>query len=159
MLPEIIFSVLLAAIGIVIFIALPKLFTKPPKDYSNDPVIEGTVLHQEDFCGRRWLVSFYDEHGAEHLAMDDQLSSDTFHPERFAIPKTGTNERIRLRKRTNDDMHRGFYRLNSQPVEYTFHFCNEAFYDMKKMQDQRSIRNCRILGAAFVVLAILLLIF
>ena len=89
MLPEIIFSVLLAAIGIVIFIALPKLFTKPPKDYSNNPVIEGTVLHQEDFCGRRWLVSFYDEHGAEHLAMDDQLSSDTFHPERFAIPKTG----------------------------------------------------------------------
>lgn len=51
------------------------------------PKTLGTVLHTHDFTGHRWIVKFYNEQGREVLGMDDVLAAETFHPEKYHLPK------------------------------------------------------------------------
>lgn len=120
-------------IGISIIIIATKMFksgTKKyeEKDYSKYPVTTGTVYHMEDFIGNRWTVGFLDETGKEVLGMDDMISSNTFFPNKYHIPKVGTKEKVYYWKYNE----KSSFSVNNQKVEYYIHFCNEKLYDLQK---------------------------
>ena len=61
-----------------------------------------------DFIGDRWIVGFPDETGKEVLGMDDMISSDTFFPNKYHIPKFGTKEKLYdLQKKHKKDAYLG----------------------------------------------------
>lgn len=120
-------------IGISIILVAIKIFNNEKKnmnklDYSKYPVATGIVYHMEDFIGDRWTVGFLDETGKEVLGMDDMISSNTFFPNKYHIPKIGLKEKIyywKYDKKSN-------FSVNNQKNEYYIHFCNEELYDLQK---------------------------
>jgi len=122
------------------------------KEYSKYPVAIGTVYHMEDFIGDRWIVGFIDEAGKEVLGMDDMISSDTFFPNKYHIPKFGTKEKVYYWKYDE----KSNFSVNNQNIEYYIHFCNEDLYDLQKKL-KRDACFCAIdLGIFLIICGILI---
>ncbi|MEI3530404.1 MAG: hypothetical protein V8Q75_04960 [Bacilli bacterium] len=125
------------------------------KEYSKYPVAIGTVYHMEDFIGDRWIVVFIDETGKEVLGMDDMISSNTFFPNKYHIPKVGTKEKIYYWKYDE----KSNFSVNNQNIEYYIHFCNEDLYDLQKKL-KRDACFCAIgLGIFLIICGILIGLF
>lgn len=143
-------------IGILIILFVPKLLNHKNEDYSKYPVTTGKVCHQHDFIGNRWIVSFLDENGKEVLRMDNIISSyNTFSPEKYTIPKVGTEEKIYFWK--ND--HKSQFSINNQKVEYYIHFCNEKLYSLQITKGKRHSTVAIIIGLTFIIFGIFIGLF
>ncbi len=146
---------IISLIGISIIIIAIKMYKSETKkyeekDYSKYPVTTGTVYHMEDFIGRRWIVGFLDETGKEVLGMDDMMSSSTFFPNKYHIPKFGTKEKVYYWKYNE----KSSFSVNKQRVEYYIHFCNEKLYDLHKKVRKRSLFFTIGLGIFLIICGI-----
>lgn len=147
-------------IGISIIIIATKTFKREKKeyeemDYSQYPVATGTVYHMHDFSGDRWIVGFPDETGKEVLGMDDMISSDTFFPNKYHIPKFRTKEKIYYWKYNE----KSSYGINNQKVEYYIHFCDEKLYDLQKKHKKYTFLGAIGIGLFLIICGILIGLF
>lgn len=147
-------------IGISIIIIATKIFKFEKKeyekmDYSQYPVATGTVYHMHDFSGDRWIVGFPDETGKEVLGMDDMISSDTFFPNKYHIPKFRTKEKIYYWKYNE----KSSYGINNQKVEYYIHFCDEKLYDLQKKHKKYTFLGAIGIGLFLIICGILIGLF
>ncbi|MEE0634896.1 MAG: hypothetical protein UCL21_03695 [Bacilli bacterium] len=150
-------GIIFLIIGIGIIIMATKKFKCEKKeyeemDYSQYPVATGTVYHMHDFIGDRWIVGFPDETGKEVLGMDDMISSDTFFPNKYHIPKFGTKEKIYYWKYNG----KSSFSITSQKVEYYIHFCNEKLYDLQKKHKKDAYLGAIGIGAFLIICGILI---
>ena len=147
-------------IGSSIIIIATKIFKSEKKayeekDYSKYPVVIGTVYHMEDFIGNRWIIGFLDETGKEVLGMDDMISSNTFFPNKYHIPKVGTKEKVYYWKYNENSN----FSVNNQKVEYYIHFCNEELYDLQKKLKRDAYFFIIGLGIFLIICGILIGLF
>ena len=137
----------------VFILAVRKVYNKKEIHYEQYPIIEADVMGTHDFNGDRWMVRFRDESGREVIAADDTSAESTFSPEKHAIPKRGTSERVYLWAidyPTNRS-------ISGMPIMYYFHFCNEEFYALSKMRNRRrSVALSLAAIALYIVGAVLL---
>lgn len=147
-------------IGISIIIIATKIFKCEKKeyekmDYLQYPVATGTVYHMHDFIGNRWIVGFLDETGKEVLGMDDMISSNTFFPNKYHIPKFRTKEKVYYWK-CNEKSN---FSVNNQKVEYYIHFCNEKLYDLQKNHKKYTFLCAIGIGLFLIICGILIGLF
>lgn len=143
-------------IGIIIILFVPKALKYTDKDYSKYPITTGKVFHQHNFIGNRWIVSFLNEDGKEVLGMDNIISSyNTFNPEKYTMPKFGTEEKIYFWKYDNESQ----FGINNQKIEYYIHFCNENLYSLQITKCKRHSIIAIILGLLFIIFGILIWLF
>lgn len=147
-------------IGIGIIIIATKTFKREKKeyeemDYSQYPVATGTVYHMHDFSGDRWIVGFPDETGKEVLGMDNMISSDTFFPNKYHIPKVGTKEKIYYWKYNE----KSNFSVNNQKVEYYIHFYNEKLCNLQKKHKKYTFLSAIGIGVFLIICGILIGLF
>lgn len=147
-------GIIFIAVGIILFKVTKNLYHEK-NDYLNYPTTTGTVLHTHDFAGQRWLVEFYDEQGRLVLGMDDVLAGSTFHPEKYHIPKSDTEEQFYYWEL---DRTKRSYSINGRLVEYYIHFCDEGLYELSKKKLKRSAMEGRLIGSAFIVAGLVMII-
>lgn len=88
--------------------------------------------------------------------MDNIISSyNTFSPEKYTIPKVGTEEKIYFWK--ND--HKSQFSINNQKVEYYIHFCNEKLYSLQITKGKRHSTVAIIIGLTFIIFGIFIGLF
>ena len=141
-----------------IFFAASKIVKRNGKyeDYSKFPVTMGKIWHMEDFFGNRWIVSFTNEKGEEVLGMDDVISTNTIHPDKYNIPKVWTMEKIYFWKY---DSRGSCLNVSNKEVKYYIHFCNESYYNMGKDASRKSSVVFMIVGIIIMILGFIVLFF
>lgn len=139
----------------ILAIIFPRIGKKQGlEDYSGCATAMGEVAGTEDFCGERWMVCFTDANGREVLGMDDVIAVSSF-SHKYKRPKRRTTEAVYYYPRTEN----GFFKLNGRRVEYYIHFCNEDLYELQKHVTKRDCVIGILLGIAFMICAVLILIF
>jgi len=151
---NIIGAIIFWSAGIAFAFFIPRIFKRKRIDYSQYPVTTGNIMHTEKLKGDRWIVAF-DLDGKEVLGMDDCFAASTFKPEKYHLPKYGTQEKIYYWKYTGNSS----YNINRKKVEYYIHFCDESFYTLYDEKERNSNIGYRILGAIIIFLGMLIFLF
>lgn len=118
-------------------------------DYSQYPITSGTVLHIYDFVYDRWIVEFDAPDGRRVLGMDDVIASNTFHPEKYHLPKPGTTEQFYYWSLEERNLHH--FSINHMPVEYYIHFCDETLYALSTEKERKSNIATLALGICIIL--------
>lgn len=147
-------GIIFIAVGILTFRLTKNLYHEQTY-YMKYPKTLGTVLHTHDFTGHRWIVKFYNEQGREVLGMDDVLAAETFHPEKYHIPKANTEQQIYYWELNRQKHH---YSINYIPIEYYIHFCDEGLYELAHKQLKKSAMGVCLIGIGFIVAGIIMMV-
>lgn len=146
-------GIVFIAAGILAF-RLTKNLRRNESDYLKYPKTVGTVLHTHDFTGHRWIVKFKNDQGREVLGMDDVLAAESFHPEKYHMPKENTKQQIYYWELNRQTHH---YSINRIPIEYNIHFCDERLYELAHKQLKRSAALGRLIGIGFAIAGIIMI--
>ena len=136
------------AFGTICILISKKVYKKQQRDYKQYPIVDATVIGTHDYHGKRWMVEFKDKKGREVVGADDTFAESTFHPQKYAIPIRGDVEQVYCW----ENIHPSNHSISGMKILYTFHFCNEDYYVLRKKREKR---NRKI----FWLVAILMYIF
>lgn len=132
-----------------------KISVVKEEDFSEYPIAEGTVIGTHDHIGgRRWMVQFITADGKKIIGADHIRSENTFHPERYVLPKRGNTEKFYYWEQGRNRQ----AKISGVPIVYYIHFCNEDFYTLIKERARRRRIYFLITSAVIFLLGVMVLI-
>lgn len=139
----------------ICFVTAKKVYGKKTVDYSQYRLASGTVIGTHDFHGQCWMVKFRDSNGREVIGADEYFARNTFHPQKYTLPKRGELEWFYYWPMEKPDR----FKINDIPVAYYIHFCNETLYELHHIYCSKNKNRLYTIGVITALMGFAILIF